>query len=68
MTKQTNEFQPRMLRMGDLTKYCALSRAYIYQKIKEGNFPEGHMLSPGIRAFEKSEIDAWLDQRMGKAT
>lgn len=55
--------QPRMLRMRQLIDYCALSRAYIYQCIKEGSFPSGYMLSPGIRAWEREEIDAWLDQR-----
>jgi len=39
--------------MRQLTEYCALSRAYIYQKINEGTFPPGHMISPGIRAWEK---------------
>jgi len=61
-----NDNQPRMMRMRQLTEYCALSRAYIYQKITEGTFPEGHMLSPGIRAWERSEIDIWLDKRIGK--
>lgn len=62
-----NLIQPRMLRMKDLIQYCALSRAYIYEKINEGSFPPGHMISPGIRAWEKTEVDAWLDQRMGSA-
>ena len=57
--------QSRMLRMKQLTEYCALSRAFIYQKITEGDFPSGHMISPGIRAWQKSEVDAWLDRRMG---
>ncbi len=58
---------PRMLRMRQITEYCALSRAYLYQSINEGSFPPGHMISPGIRAWEKTEVDAWLDQRMGRA-
>ena len=60
------EIQPRMMRMRNLTAYLALSRAHIYQKITEGTFPPGHMISLGIRAWEKSEIDNWLDKRMGK--
>jgi len=66
MKKTINNPQPRMMRMRQITEYTALSRAYIYQKITEGSFPEGHMLSPGIKAWERSEIDAWLDERMGK--
>ena len=60
------ENQPRMMRMKTLISYCALSRAYIYQKILEGNFPPGHMISPGIRAWEKSVVDDWLDKKIGK--
>lgn len=60
------ENQHRMLRMKQLTGYTSFSRAYIYQKITEGTFPPGHMLSPGIRAWEKSEIDKWLNERMGR--
>ena len=60
------ENQLRMLRMKQLTSYTSLSRAYIYQKIAEGQFPPGNMISPGIRAWEKSVVDSWLDKRMGK--
>ena len=59
--------QPRMMRMRNLTAYLALSRAYIYKKINDGTFPAGYMISPGIRAWQKSEIDAWLDKRIAKA-
>lgn len=54
----------RMMRMRQLTDYCALSRAFIYQQINEGNFPVGYMLSRGVRAWEKTEIDNWLEKRM----
>ena len=56
--------QQRLMRMRNLTEYLALSRAHIYQKITEGTFPPGHMISPGIRAWEKSVVDDWLDKRM----
>ena len=58
--------QPKVLRMRQLVAYTNLSKSYIYQKINEGHFPPGYMISPGIRAWQKSEIDNWLDQRMGK--
>ena len=60
------ENQPRMLRMKQLVSYMGLSRAFIYQKITEGTFPPGHMISQGIRAWEKSVVDAWIDTKMGK--
>ena len=60
------ENQPRTMRMKQLVSYTSFSRSHIYQKIEEGEFPPGHMISPGIRAWEKSEIDNWLDKKMGK--
>lgn len=57
-------YQNRMMRMRQLTEYTALSRAFIYQKIDEGSFPTGTLISEGIRVWEKAEVDAWLDQRM----
>ena len=65
MTKE-NILQNRMMRMRQLTEYTSLSRAYIYQKITEGEFPRGNMISQGIRVWEKSEVDKWLDERMGR--
>jgi predicted DNA-binding transcriptional regulator AlpA len=65
MNTNTNQNNFRMMRMRQLTEYLALSKAYIYQKISEGTFPEGHVLSPGIRAWEKSDVDSWIDQRIG---
>ncbi|OEJ64029.1 helix-turn-helix transcriptional regulator [Magnetovibrio blakemorei] len=61
------EIQPRLMRMRQLTDYTAMSRAHLYHKIAEGDLNPGYMISPGIRVWEKSEIDAWLDKRMGRA-
>lgn len=63
--KQPKKYETRLMRMRQLCKYLALSRAYVYQKINEGTFPAGHMISPGIRVWEQSEVDAWLDTKMG---
>jgi predicted DNA-binding transcriptional regulator AlpA len=62
-----NHIQPRMMRMRQLTEYTALSRAYIYQKINEGSFPPGHMISSGIRVWETESVNEWVDKRLGRA-
>jgi predicted DNA-binding transcriptional regulator AlpA len=64
MKTQTNPNNVRMLRMRQLTEYCSLSKAYIYMKIAEGTFPPGHMISPGIRIWDRETVDSWLDKRM----
>jgi len=58
--------QNRMMRMRQMCDYTALSRAFLYQKISEGEFSKGHLISPGIRVWEKSVVDNWLDKRMGR--
>jgi predicted DNA-binding transcriptional regulator AlpA len=64
MAKKEN--QPRLLRMKQLVEYTSMSKAYLYQKIAEGELHKGYQISLGVRAWEKSEVDAWLDKRMGK--
>lgn len=58
---------PRLIRMKGLAKYLGFSKSYIHQKIAEGTFPPGHMISSGIRAWEVSEVNLWVDQRMARA-
>ena len=58
--------QPRMLRMKQLISYTSLSRAYLYQKVAEGELHKGYQISPGVRVWEKSEIDDWLDRKIGR--
>jgi predicted DNA-binding transcriptional regulator AlpA len=61
-----SDTQPRMMRMKQLITYTSMSRAYLYQKIAEGELHEGYQISAGVRAWEKSEIDNWLNERMGR--
>jgi len=58
--------QPKVLRMRQLVEYTNLSKSYIYQKINDGEFPTGDLLSPGIRVWPQQKIDDWLDHKMGK--
>jgi predicted DNA-binding transcriptional regulator AlpA len=58
------EIQRHLLRMRSLTVYLDLSRGYIYQKINEGEFPPGDIISVGVRAWKKSEIDQWVEKRI----
>ena len=61
-----NNTPPRMMRMKQLIEYTSMSRAYLYQKIAEGEISKGYQISLGVKAWEKSDIDNWLDKRMGK--
>ena len=60
------ETQARLMRIKQLTTYISLSRGYIYEKINEGTFPPGVMISSGVRAWQKSDIDNWISKKMGE--
>jgi len=60
------ENQPHLLRMRSLTAYLDLSRGYIFQKINEGTFPPGYIISVGVRVWKKSEIDQWVANKTGR--
>lgn len=53
----------RFMRMKQLTRYTSLSRAYLYNLIKEDDFPKSVSLN-GIRMWNKSDIVTWFDQRI----
>ena len=59
----TTDDDVRFMRMKQLTKYTSLSRAYLYNLIKETEFPSSITLN-GIRMWEKLVIDEWLDSNI----
>jgi len=50
----------RFMRMKQLTKYTSLSKAYLYNVIKEDDFPSPVYLN-GIRMWKRSDIVTWFD-------
>jgi predicted DNA-binding transcriptional regulator AlpA len=67
MPNTKNSYTPdddiRFMRMKQLVKYTSLSRAYLYNLIKETEFPSSITLN-GIRMWEKPVIDEWLDNKI----
>jgi prophage regulatory protein len=55
----------RLMRMKQLSNYTSLSRAYLYNLIKDSDFPNSISLK-GIRMWEKSDVDSWLDKHINK--
>jgi prophage regulatory protein len=43
-----------------LGQYLPFSATTLWRKIRQGDFPAPVKLSPGITAWRKTEIDAWL--------
>jgi predicted DNA-binding transcriptional regulator AlpA len=52
----------RFMRMKQLAKYTSLSRAYLYNLIKEDGFPSPVHLN-GIRMWNRSDIVEWFEKK-----
>ena len=55
----------RLMRMKQLSKYTSLSRAFLYNLITDSDFPNSISFK-GIRMWEKSDVDSWLDKHINK--
>jgi len=60
----SNQIQPRLLRMKDLVRYVGLSRAFLYSEINLGKFPAGTLISAGVRVWPRELVDQWIDRRL----
>ena len=56
------DVEVRFMRMKQLTKYTSLSRAYLYNLIKEDDFPSSVSFN-GIRMWNRPDIVEWFDQK-----
>nr|WP_221231114.1 AlpA family phage regulatory protein [Sphingobium subterraneum] len=50
-----------MIRIGEVKRRVGLGKTMIYQKIKEGTFPEPYKLSPFAARWSDREITAWIE-------
>jgi prophage regulatory protein len=56
--------QPRkLLRITDVMERTALSRSYIYARIKRGAFPAPISLGYKCSRWRAEDIDAWISQQ-----
>ena len=51
--------------ISEAVEMTGLSRTTIWRMEREGTFPKLHQISPGRRAFLKSEIDKWIAEKTG---
>ena len=55
--------QDRILRLPEVVALAGLSRATIYHRINEGDFPKSLKLGPRSVGQKESQVTAWLDSR-----
>ncbi|WJS98235.1 helix-turn-helix transcriptional regulator [Novosphingobium humi] len=60
-----NTDSSNLLRIADVMQKTALSRSYIYAKIKRGEFPAPISLGYKCSRWVSGDVDAWLQQQRG---
>jgi prophage regulatory protein len=53
----------RLLRITDVAYQTSLAKSTIWLWVSQGKFPKPLSLSPTIKVWRKSDIDAWIDSR-----
>jgi prophage regulatory protein len=53
--------------IAELEEMTGLSRTTIWRMERDGSLPKIHQISPGRRAFLKSDIDKWISAKTGAA-
>jgi prophage regulatory protein len=56
----------RLLRLAEVRKRVPYSKATIYRKIDQNEFPRPYSLGARAVAWLESEIDAWIESRIEK--
>jgi prophage regulatory protein len=59
-----NDNRPRLISMQDTTKEVPFSRTMLMNMAAVGEFPQPIKLGPKRLAFLRSEVEAWIDQKI----
>jgi len=53
-----------ILRLPQVTKITGCSRSFIYQKMKDGEFPASILLGARAIGWLASDIESWIESRV----
>jgi prophage regulatory protein len=53
----------RLLRIGAVCQLISMSRAWVYDAIRRGEFPAGVKISERARGWTTSSVSQWIEQR-----
>lgn len=57
---------PVIIRMRDVLRMVGLSRATIYNRMRQGTFPAAVPLGDVARGWLRSEVEQWIAERVGE--
>ncbi len=58
----------RLLRIPEVLDRVAMSRSTWLRAVKAGTAPAPLKISPGVAVWTESQIDSWIDSRVGEAS
>lgn len=62
--QHTNDNQPRLISLKDATRLTSMSRTMLNRYRADGRFPLAVPLGERRVAFVRTEVEAWIDQRI----
>jgi prophage regulatory protein len=54
----------RLFRITDVAKLTSLAKSTIWLWVSQGKFPKPLSLSPTVKVWRKSDVDAWIDSHL----
>ena len=54
----------KILRMKDVVEKTGFSKSWIYELIKQGNFPNPKKIGSRTIGFNSADVDAWIIERL----
>lgn len=66
MAKQTEQHQPRFIKLPQVRIATSLSTSEIYRRIAAGTFPAQIVLGPKSVAWLESEVITWCEERISE--
>lgn len=64
MPNEVNISGDYLIRIADVVKLCATSRASVYRAIRRGKFPAPVKTFMGASRWVRSEIEQWIAERV----
>lgn len=54
----------RLIRIPEVLNKTGMGRTMLYELIKRGEFPKQYYITERIVAWQESEVDQWIDDRI----
>lgn len=68
LTVQNGTPQAKLIRIGEVSSLTTFSKQHIYTLARNGKFPKPRKLGANTSVWIKSEVVAWINERLGLET